>query len=261
MLVNVDTHQEIVRPNWESPLPLPRRVVQREGTTFYGVIKVSADFVCALVLMILTAPLVLLAAVAVKLTSHGPIFYTQTRCGRGGMPFTIYKIRSMFDQCERQSGARWASAADPRVTLVGQFLRRTHIDELPQLWNVLRGEMSLVGPRPERPEFVPGLAQAIPGYRERLLVRPGLTGLAQVQLPPDIDLSSVRRKLAYDLYYIENISLSLDLRILLNTVCHVVGIPFSFSGKLLFVPAGEPVENAYETAVVNNDVVPELQPA
>jgi len=247
--------------NWEGPEPSSRKVVHREGRTFYGVVKVSMDFVCAFFLLVLTAPLILLVAVAVKLTSRGPVFYAQTRLGRGGKPYAIYKIRSMYHNCESLSGVRWATARDPRITPIGRFLRATHIDELPQLWNVLRTDMSLVGPRPERPEFVPRLAQAIPGYRERLLVRPGITGLAQVQLPADTGLPSVRRKLAYDLYYIENMSFWMDLPILLNTVCKVIGIPFALSGKLFVVPSGVRVEQAYETAVVVNGVVPELQPA
>jgi lipopolysaccharide/colanic/teichoic acid biosynthesis glycosyltransferase len=203
---------------------------------------------------------VLLAALAVKLNSRGPVFYSQVRLGRGGQPYRIYKIRTMYHECESKSGARWSTAGDPRVTAVGAFLRRTHIDELPQLWNVLRLEMSLVGPRPERPEFVPKLAQAIPGYRERLLVRPGVTGLAQVQLAADSDLSSVRRKLAFDLYYIQNASLSLDLRLILATGCQTIGLPFSLTRKLFLVPSGEQIEHAYEKAVVTCGVVPELQP-
>jgi lipopolysaccharide/colanic/teichoic acid biosynthesis glycosyltransferase len=220
---------------------------------------VVVDFVCALVLLVLTAPVLLLAALAIKLTSRGPVFYTQTRLGRGGLPYTIYKLRTMYHNCEGLTGARWATERDPRITFVGRFLRRTHIDELPQLWNVLCGRMSLVGPRPERPEFVPKLARAIPGYRERLLVRPGLTGLAQVQLPPDTDMESVRRKLAYDLYYVEHAGFWLDVRLLLSTACHVVGIPFAWSNKVFLIPSGEAVERAYETAVSNGGLVPELQ--
>src|SRR5205807_1781641 len=118
----------------------------------------------------------------------------------------------------------------------GRFLRRSHIDELPQLWNVLCGEMSLVGPRPERPELIPALAQRIPGYRQRLEVRPGVTGLAQIQLPPDTDLDSVRRKVAVDLYYRCNLSLGLDLRILLWMPCYLLGVPFAFAGRVLRLP-------------------------
>src|SRR5262249_6107062 len=197
-------------------------------------------------------------------TSRGPIFYSQVRLGRLGRLYTIYKLRTMVHECEKTSGARWSTAGDPRITPVGRFLRRTHLDELPQLWNVLRGEMSLVGPRPERPEFVPQLAQAIPGYRERLLVRPGLTGLAQVQ-PPRATLPSLRRKRAFDLHYSENAGFWLALGLLLTPACHVVGVPFAWSGRLLGVPSGKAVENAYETAVVAAGVVPEhlpeLQPA
>src|SRR5207249_2271789 len=162
----------------------------------------------------------LLGAVLVKLTSPGPILYSQTRLGRHGRSYTIYKIRSMSHNCEKQSGPRWSTAGDSRVTPIGRLLRRTHVDELPQLWNVLRGEMSLIGPRPERPEFVPQLERALPQYRQRLLVRPGVTGLAQVQLPPDSDLASVRRKLAYDLYYVHGCNFCLDVQLLLATVLH-----------------------------------------
>src|SRR5438552_3957175 len=190
---------------------LATRVVQRVMTNRQGIAKVAMDWTLSLALLILAAPLVLLAALAVKLTSRGPIFYSQTRLGRGGQPYTIYKIRTMLHNCESKSGACWSTAGDPRITLVGRFLRRTHVDELPQLWNVLRGEMSLVGPRPERPEFVTTLEVVIPHYRARLAVRPGITGLGQVQLPADTDLTSVRRKLAYDLYYVRQLSLWLDL--------------------------------------------------
>jgi lipopolysaccharide/colanic/teichoic acid biosynthesis glycosyltransferase len=240
---------------------LARRVVQRVMTNGQGIAKFAMDVSISAVLLILSAPVILLAALAVKLNSRGPVFYCQTRLGRGGRPYTIYKIRTMVHNCENKSGACWSTAGDPRITFVGRFLRRTHIDELPQLWNVLRGEMSLVGPRPERPEFVPQLAQAIAGYRERLLVRPGVTGLAQVQLPPDTDLNSVRRKLAFDLYYIQNASLLLDLRLILATAFHAAGVPFAVTGKLFFVPTGEQIERAYETAVAVGGVVPELQPA
>ena len=189
----------------------------------------AAEFIAALVLLVLAAPLVALAAGLVKLTSPGPALYKQRRLGKNGHPFMLHKVRTMYHDCERQSGARWSCPGDPRITPLGRFLRRTHIDELPQLWNVLRGEMSLVGPRPERPEFVPALIEAIPRYRERLLVRPGVTGLAQICLPPDTDLNSVRRKLTCDLYYIENQGPWLDLRLLVCTACYAVGIPFGIA--------------------------------
>src|SRR5215813_2428485 len=157
-----------------------RGTVLRPRAGWYGSVKGWIDFGLALVLFVLAASVILVAAVLVKLTSRGPAFYTQPRVGRHGCLFAIYKIRTMRHNCEKESGARWATPGDRRVTPVGRFLRATHLDELPQLWNVLRGDMSLVGPRPERPEFVPTLAEQVLLYRERLLVRPGVTGLAQV---------------------------------------------------------------------------------
>lgn len=203
----------------------------------YEVIKRVADILFAVPLLILAAPIVAFAGILVKLTSRGPILYCQTRVGRHGRLYTMYKVRTMQHDCERQSGPQWSVAGDPRITRVGRFLRRRHVDELPQLWNVLRGDMSLVGPRPERPEFVAQLEQAIPGYRFRLLVRPGLTGLAQVSLPSDTDIGSVRRKLQFDLCYVERLGLWLDLRILLGTIFHVAGIRYSVPCRLLRLPS------------------------
>jgi hypothetical protein len=156
-------------------------------------------------------------------------------------------VRTMVHNCELHSGARWSTPHDPRITPLGRFLRASHVDELPQLWNVLCGDMSLVGPRPERPEFVPQLERALPHYRDRLKVRPGITGLAQIQLPPDTDLSSVRRKLRYDLYYLRHLSLLLDLKIMVCTGCKLFGIPFRLSGPLLGVPRAEAVEGTKDT--------------
>ncbi|MEO6808161.1 MAG: sugar transferase, partial [Isosphaeraceae bacterium] len=169
-------------------------------------------------------------------TSRGPAIYRQKRLGRDGQPFMIYKIRSMTHDCERHTGPRWATANDSRVTPVGVILRRTHLDELPQLWNVLRGEMSLIGPRPERPEFAGPLEQALPNYRDRVRIRPGITGLAQVQLPADSDLESVRHKLACDLLYIDRMNPTLDLRILAATLTKVLGVSFATSVALLKLP-------------------------
>jgi lipopolysaccharide/colanic/teichoic acid biosynthesis glycosyltransferase len=228
----------------------------------YTHLKAILDFILALTLLILFSPVMLLAAFLIKLTSRGPVLYRQTRLGKGGAPFVIYKFRSMSHDCERWSGPCWSAAGDPRVTAVGRFLRSTHLDELPQLWNVLKGDMSLVGPRPERPEFVPRLAQAIPHYRDRLLVRPGVTGLAQVQLPPDLDLATVRRKLAHDLHYVERLSLWLDVRILFSTFFRVLHLPFTV-GRW-FVPGGTAVERAYEqraTGHVPEQVVQMVDPA
>jgi lipopolysaccharide/colanic/teichoic acid biosynthesis glycosyltransferase len=212
-----------------------------------------AEFGVALILLILALPIIGLAALAVKLTSRGKVIYCQTRTGLGGVPYTIYKIRTMFTNCESVSGARWASVGDPRITAVGRFLRKVHVDELPQLWNVLRGEMSLVGPRPERPEFVVKLEQVLPDYRRRLLVRPGVTGLAQIQLPADTDLEGVRRKLACDLYYIYNRTLWLDVRIVFCTLSKILGIPFSVVSGPLRIPRGCAVEPSKPTAADDVD--------
>jgi lipopolysaccharide/colanic/teichoic acid biosynthesis glycosyltransferase len=213
------------------------------------------EFGAALVLLAFTAPLILIAGLLVKLTSRGPIFYTQTRLGRHGRPFTIYKIRTMVHDCESLTGPRWAIPGDPRVIRVGHFLRRSHIDELPQLLNVLRGEMGLVGPRPERPEFLADLERALPRYRSRLAVRPGVTGLAQVQLDPDTDLHSVRRKLAYDLYYVAHVGLWMDLRILVCTALKVIGDPVKFCTKFCLVPSGEVIESTVETTLASVPLV------
>jgi lipopolysaccharide/colanic/teichoic acid biosynthesis glycosyltransferase len=201
------------------------------------------DGAVAALLLALSAPVILVGALLVKLTSRGPAFYRQVRVGRRRRPFTLVKLRTMTHNCEAATGAKWSTGrSDPRVTWVGRLLRRTHIDELPQLVNVLRGEMSLVGPRPERPEFVAKLEPVIPGYGDRLLVRPGLTGLAQIQLPPDTEINDVRRKVRYDLYHIRHRTLGLDLRILLGTAVHVVGLPFAVSRVFLGVPGAATVE-------------------
>jgi lipopolysaccharide/colanic/teichoic acid biosynthesis glycosyltransferase len=216
--------------------------------------KAVADFALAALLAVPALPVVLLAALVVRLTSRGPAFYTQTRVGRQGRLFTIIKLRTMIHNCESLTGPRWSMPGDPRVTPFGWFLRATHLDELPQLLNVLRGEMSLIGPRPERPEFIPELERALPAYRQRLQVRPGVTGLAQVQLPPDTDLNSVRRKLAHDLYYIQQLSPWLDLRLLASTAFHAAGIPSGVLRRALAIPGQAAVERAMHDVV--GEVVP-----
>jgi lipopolysaccharide/colanic/teichoic acid biosynthesis glycosyltransferase len=197
-------------------------------------------------LLLLAAPALLIifvAALLVRLSSRGPAFYTQTRVGRHGQPFTIFKLRTMVHHCESLTGPRWSIPGDPRITRFGAFLRLTHLDELPQLLNVWRGEMSLIGPRPERPEFVRELELALPGYSNRLLVRPGVTGLAQVQLEADTCLDCVRRKLAYDLHYIDRLGPFIDLRILGATVLHLLGMPFRWVRTVFRFPAGEDIED------------------
>ncbi|MCS6851586.1 MAG: sugar transferase [Gemmataceae bacterium] len=202
----------------------------------------AVEVLVAAVLLALMAPILAVTALLVRLTSTGPAIYTQTRLGQGGRPFTIYKFRTMIHNCESLTGPRWAILGDPRITSIGHFLRATHLDELPQLWNVLLGDMSLIGPRPERPEFVPLLERSIPRYRERLAVRPGITGLAQVQLPPDSDLESVARKLACDLQYIQMVGPWLDIKIIAATVCKLLGVSYRTTKRLLRLPGPESLD-------------------
>ena len=162
-------------------------------------------------------PLIILAAIASKIESQDPVFYSQIRIGAMGRPFRIWKLRSMSADSE-QNGPQWATLADPRVTKVGRLLRRTRIDETPQFWNILRGDMSLIGPRPERPEFVEKLAEKIPYYNQRHLLKPGLTGWAQINYPYGASTEDSLQKLKYDLYYVKHVSISLDVQIILSTV-------------------------------------------
>ncbi|MGH7171797.1 MAG: sugar transferase, partial [Gemmataceae bacterium] len=231
--------------------PVGRAPVRPLRHRWYLGCKPVADFILAALLTVPAVPLIALASLLVKLTSRGPALYTQSRVGEDGRLFTIWKIRSMIHNCESLTGPRWSMPGDPRVTRLGAFLRASHVDELPQLLNVLRGEMSLIGPRPERPEFVPELERELPGYWQRLTVRPGVTGLAQVQLPPDSDLTSVRRKLAHDLYYIRHLNPWLDMRLLLCTAVHALGLPFGVAGKLLGIPDGAIVEEAMNDVLGN----------
>ncbi|MBL8240549.1 MAG: sugar transferase [Bryobacterales bacterium] len=176
------------------------------------------SFIVALLGAIVTLPLMLAAALAVKLTSKGPVLYRQTRVGLNGKLISVLKFRSMFVDAEAATGAVWASKNDPRITLIGKYLRTFRIDELPQFWNVLRGDMSFVGPRPERPEFVQALSEKIPFYRQRHCVKPGLTGWAQINHKYGDTIEDTITKLEYDLYYIKHISFSLDMYIVLNTL-------------------------------------------
>jgi lipopolysaccharide/colanic/teichoic acid biosynthesis glycosyltransferase len=233
-----------------------RQSTADETATAAATAKRVFDLVLACCLLVLTAPVMLAAMLLVRLTSRGPMIYTQIRLGRNGRQFTIFKIRTMYNNCERHSGIQWSRPGDSRVTWLGQILRATHIDELPQLFNILRGEMSLVGPRPERPEIVVGLELAISCYRDRLQVRPGVTGLAQVQLPPDTDLEGVRRKVAYDLYYIERASLWLDLRLILGTALGILQISPAVISALLAIPDSATVERAYRDRSGEMDTIP-----
>jgi putative colanic acid biosynthesis UDP-glucose lipid carrier transferase len=184
------------------------------------VIKASEDFLLSLLLLMVASPAMLLIAAGVKLSSRGPVFYAQERVTWNGRHFTMLKFRTMPVDAEAATGPVWASPGEQRATRFGAFLRRTSLDELPQLINVLRGDMSLVGPRPERPEFVEQFRQQIPGYMQKHLVKAGITGWAQVNdLRGDTDLA---RRIEYDLYYIDNWSLLFDLRILCLTLWHIL---------------------------------------
>lgn len=187
--------------------------------------KAVADPVFAALLLIPGVPLILILVFIVRMTSKGPGLFRQVRVGKGGRRFTMYKLRTMSQDAEKGTGAVWSQANDPRVTRLGRVLRKMHLDELPQLFNVLKGEMALIGPRPERPEFVEILKEEVPGYMERLAVRPGVTGLAQINLPPDSDLMSVWRKLQLDVEYIRTATLWLDFRMFLCTAVRLMAIP------------------------------------
>jgi sugar transferase (PEP-CTERM system associated) len=184
--------------------------------------KRALDITIGAIGLMLAAPLMILVAAAVKLTSPGPVFYSQRRVGKNGRVFIIRKFRSMRVDAEAESGAVWASAHDRRVTAVGRLLRTMRLDELPQLWNVLMDDMSMVGPRPERPEFVGDLTREIQFYAQRHVVKPGLTGWAQISYPYGSSVADAQQKLQYDLYYLKHMSLALDMFILAATLKTVV---------------------------------------
>jgi len=181
-------------------------------------VKSVFDFIGALLLFIIAAPIMAALALAIKLTSPGPVLFRQVRVGQDGRDFVLYKFRSMPEDVEAKTGPIWSGDGDSRATPVGHFLRRFHLDELPQVFNVLRGEMSLVGPRPERPCFVSFLRRLIPDYNLRHSVKPGITGLAQVFYPYGASVEDACEKLRYELYYARHISLGLDLRALAKTI-------------------------------------------
>lgn len=189
----------------------------RIGSVTNAALKRCLDLAASLVLLTLSMPVLLVAALAVRLEGGGSVLYKQERVGRGGSVFWIYKLRTMRPDAE-QGAPQWASANDPRITRVGSFLRLTRIDELPQLFNVLKGDMSIVGPRPERPFFVEDLTHRIPYYPERHRVRPGITGWAQINYPYGASIADAKEKLSYDLYYIKNFSILFDFLVILATI-------------------------------------------
>jgi len=187
------------------------------GRLLSSVVKRAFDITASLLLLVLTLPLILLTAVAIKMESRGPVLYRQRRVGLYNQPFEIVKLRSMRTDAEAQ-GAQWATKGDPRVTRVGRIIRKVRIDELPQAWTVLTGAMSFVGPRPERPNFVAELERDLPFYAERHMVKPGITGWAQINYPYGASTEDARHKLEYDLYYAKNYSPFLDLLIMIQTL-------------------------------------------
>jgi len=208
-------------PRSALPIPRPSRPWLSD---MREALKAGFDRVSALVLLIAGLPVLAGCVLLVRLTSRGPAIYSQQRVGKEGRVFTLLKIRSMYHDCESLTGPRWCMPDDPRITPVGKLLRKLHLDELPQLWNVLKGEMSLIGPRPERPEICKKLRKLVPGYDRRHIVRPGITGFAQIHLPPDTCIRSVKNKVAYDLYYIRRGSLLMEIGILACTVLKMLGL-------------------------------------
>ena len=199
----------------------PSWLIFAEGFRFSSVFRLvrrAVNFLVALAGLVISLPLLPFIVLAVKLDSSGPVVYRQQRVGRRGVVFYCYKFRTMRVDAEADTGATWASDDDPRITRVGKFLRSSRLDEIPQLWCVLKGDMHFVGPRPERPEFVQWLSKEIPYYGVRHVVRPGLTGWAQVQYKYGNTLADAREKLQYDLFYIKNASLGLDLLIMFQTI-------------------------------------------
>jgi sugar transferase (PEP-CTERM system associated) len=203
---------ERINPSW---LIFSEGFVHSKLTRFG---KRLIDVVASTVMLITLAPLMLVVALIIRSESRGPIFFSQERVGESERLFTLYKFRSMREGAEKESGPVWAMDADPRVTRVGRIIRKLRIDELPQLWNVLKGDMSFVGPRPERPFFVKTLKDSIPYYGQRLTVKPGLTGWAQVKYPYGSSEADALEKLKYDLYYIKNLTLIMDLMVIFQTV-------------------------------------------
>ena len=180
--------------------------------------KEVVDVLLGCVALILYLPVLLICAIIIKLSSKGPVFYLQTRLGKDGKPFTMYKLRTMFTDAESACGAVWASAGDSRIVPSCRWMRGSHVDELPQLLNVIIGDMSLVGPRPERPEILEELAKKFPHVKQRLQVRPGITGLAQIRNGYDTTTDAFRRKLEADMEYIEGRKWSMEFRIMISTL-------------------------------------------
>lgn len=201
-----------------------RKAAINAAHPIYFPIKHCCERVFGACLLVIVSPLILVLVGIVRLTSKGPGIYRQERVGLGRTTFDVFKLRTMYQDAEADGQAKWSQKGDPRITPIGRFLRKTHLDELPQLWNVVAGDMSLTGPRPERPSICEKLQQHIRGYYDRTNVKPGITGLAQINLEPDCTIDDVRRKQCLDLHYIETANAWLDLRMVMATVLRMVGI-------------------------------------
>ncbi len=215
-------HLDLLRPSW---LIFAGR---KRDTRFKTVLREAVHRILALIGLILSFPIALITAILVKLDSKGPVFYRQERVGKNGKSFNVIKFRSMKTDAEKDGKPIWAASDDDRVTRVGRVIRKIRVDEIPQFWNIIKGEMSFVGPRPERPHFVEQLAKEIPFYEHRHLTAPGLTGWAQTKYPYGASIEDARQKLQYDLYYVKNQSLALDVVIIFETVKTVL---FSRGGR------------------------------
>ena len=211
----------LARTEQISGLPLIEVNFQESKWSSSGM-KRASDFLLSTITLLVFSPLFILIGIIIKINSKGPIIYSQKRLGYRGRPYNIYKFRSMVADAEEKSGPVWTLDDDPRITSIGNILRKYRIDELPQFINVFFGQMSIIGPRPERPYFIEKLKEKFPLYERRFRVRPGITGWSQIKHPSDTKEEDVRQKLRYDFYYIENLSFNLDLKILLSTVVVVL---------------------------------------
>ena len=240
--MSIDTQIPNLVQHRHSPITASSDLAEMSETLFgpkfrwYAALRPGLDFLLGLLLLTCLCPVIICGAVAVKLTSPGPAFYCQTRLGRKGRKFTIVKLRTMVHNAEALTGPVWASANDPRTTRFGRFLRNTHIDEFPQLFNVVTGQMSLIGPRPERPEIATSVEWDIPHFRQRLQVRPGITGLSQLVLPPDSDIEDVRKKFLTDIYYIRNMNPLLDAQVSFYTLAYLLSASWHGLRQFISLP-------------------------
>jgi lipopolysaccharide/colanic/teichoic acid biosynthesis glycosyltransferase len=233
--------------NRDIPLRVPANRSAAKKLHIYLPVKLGLEWMLALVAMVALLPLLIFLAILVKATSKGPMFYKQDRLGYRGRIFKIYKLRTMVQHAEAVTGPVWAAKQDSRVTPLGRILRKSHLDELPQLLNVLKMDMGVVGPRPERPEIAARITRQLPDFPRRLEVRPGITGLAQVMIPADdpedINFDGVRKKLEFDLLYLKKTQFFVDLRVYLCTACKMAMGLLELSRDWLTKPFGRPIVN------------------